>query len=69
MAVAQVARGFGLEVQECSSRGELAAALDTSLDEPGIRVLVVELPSRDENVDLHAALSAGIVAACRPLLG
>ena len=69
VAIAQVARGFGLEVQECSSKSELAAALDASLDQPGIRVLVAELPSRDENVDLHATLSAGIAAACLPLLG
>ncbi len=57
-----VARAFGHEGQRVSTAHELRAAIDEGLDRVGLSVIVVDVPSREENVALHDAL-VGEVAA------
>jgi 2-succinyl-5-enolpyruvyl-6-hydroxy-3-cyclohexene-1-carboxylate synthase len=67
--VARVAAGFGVEVLEVSSVAGLDQALTGSLGSPGMRVLVVDVPDRDTNVELHAALVARVGEVARSALG
>jgi 2-succinyl-5-enolpyruvyl-6-hydroxy-3-cyclohexene-1-carboxylate synthase len=48
-----VARAFGHEGVRVATMARLRAALDAALDRTGLTVIVVDVPSRDENVRLH----------------
>ena len=57
---AQVARGFGIETHEADSLEELSAMLEDSMDRPGMRVLVVRVPEREDNLEVHRLFNEAI---------
>ncbi|MGC8510173.1 MAG: thiamine pyrophosphate-dependent enzyme, partial [Acidimicrobiales bacterium] len=57
-----VARAFGHRSERVATADALRAAIDAGLGRAGLSVLVVDVPSREENVALHDAL-VGEVAA------
>jgi 2-succinyl-5-enolpyruvyl-6-hydroxy-3-cyclohexene-1-carboxylate synthase len=64
--VAAVAAGFGLgttEVGPDNGGAALAGALAATVGVPGVHVVRVLLPDRDENVAVHDAVVAAVVAA------
>lgn len=62
-SIAAVAAGFGHAVASVGSNEELAQVLDSSIGKPGIKVVVCELSSRDENVVVHEQLNKAIAHA------
>jgi 2-succinyl-5-enolpyruvyl-6-hydroxy-3-cyclohexene-1-carboxylate synthase len=48
-----IATSFGHRAQRVATRSQLRAALDTALGQPGLSVIVADVPTRDENVRLH----------------
>ena len=60
----EVARAFGHRALRVTSRSALVEAIDDGLSTPGLSVVVAHVPSRDENVRIHAALNDGV---CRLL--
>jgi 2-succinyl-5-enolpyruvyl-6-hydroxy-3-cyclohexene-1-carboxylate synthase len=48
-----IARAFGHEGVRVAALSQLRAALDAALDRSGLSVIVVDVPTRDENVRLH----------------
>ncbi|HEY2215524.1 MAG TPA: 2-succinyl-5-enolpyruvyl-6-hydroxy-3-cyclohexene-1-carboxylic-acid synthase [Acidimicrobiales bacterium] len=56
--ISEVARGFGLKVEEISNTQELASALASLGDGPSL--LRVKVPNRSENVALHDAINQAV---------
>jgi len=50
-----IANAFGHEGQRVTTLSQLRAALDGALGRDGLAVIVADVPSRDENVQLHDA--------------
>ena len=48
-----IAHAFGHEAVRVAALSQLRAALDAALDRSGLSVIVVDVPTRDENVRLH----------------
>jgi 2-succinyl-5-enolpyruvyl-6-hydroxy-3-cyclohexene-1-carboxylate synthase len=48
-----IARAFGHEGLRVSTLSQLRVALDAAIDRSGLTVIVADVPSRDENVQLH----------------
>jgi 2-succinyl-5-enolpyruvyl-6-hydroxy-3-cyclohexene-1-carboxylate synthase len=61
--VAQVARGFGLEVHDVSTVEEVEAALNVTALTQGPALILVRVRSRAENVDLHDAINQAVLEA------
>lgn len=59
-APAMVARGFGCDVIEADTIDAVRQGLETSIGRPGMRVIVVEVPDREANRELHESLNAAI---------
>ena len=57
-----VARAFGHGGERIATADGLRAAIDAGLTRPGLSVLVVDVPSREENVTLHDALVDEVAA-------
>lgn len=62
--VAAVARGFGLEVADVGTAGELAAALAEGVGRHPLAVVRARVPGRAANAALHERLWAAVGAAC-----
>ncbi len=58
--VGEVARGFGLEVHEVTTRGQLEAALDVTVASRTAAVVRVRVGGRKENVALHDAINQAV---------
>ena len=63
----KVASAFGHTSQQVSSANELQSALLRALAEPGLSVIVAEMPSRNSNVVAHERLNAEIVELAQAL--
>lgn len=57
----RVVESFGHQALSVTSVGELRVALDKALSSTGLSVVVVELPTRDDNVALHQAWNDAVV--------
>ena len=66
--VADVARGFGLDVAEVTTPSALNEALDQFSGLPGTHVVVVKVPSREENLEVHRRLNEAVAQAVKPVL-
>jgi 2-succinyl-5-enolpyruvyl-6-hydroxy-3-cyclohexene-1-carboxylate synthase len=69
VSVEAVAAGFGLPAVSVASLAELAQALEGCVGAEGARVIVVDAPSRDDNVAVHEALNLAVGRAARVALG
>jgi len=67
-SVAEVVHGFRVPVTTVSTKEALGDALDAQVGVPGLRVVVVDAPSRDENVSVHAEINAVVARAVRERL-
>ena len=56
----EVARAFGHRSLRVDSRTRLVDALDEALTAPGVTVVVAQVPTREENVRIHAQLNDGV---------
>jgi 2-succinyl-5-enolpyruvyl-6-hydroxy-3-cyclohexene-1-carboxylate synthase len=65
--VAEVGRGFGLEVYEVTSLSQL----DVALNQPAPALIRVRVPGRPENVALHDAINqaVGVALSSRSVTG
>jgi 2-succinyl-5-enolpyruvyl-6-hydroxy-3-cyclohexene-1-carboxylate synthase len=61
--IAAVANGFGHRVREVATRGEFKEALNWGLSTPCLSVVVVQLPTREKNRQLHDELTKRFNAA------
>jgi 2-succinyl-5-enolpyruvyl-6-hydroxy-3-cyclohexene-1-carboxylate synthase len=68
VSVGDVARGFGLDVADVSSLGELDDALAVA-ERGRRRVLRVGVPSRPENVELHSRIHETVALEVKAELG
>jgi len=62
-SVAEVVRGFGIELHQASRLDELSDLLKRHGSQAGFRVIHLALASREENLKLHRALGEGSKAA------
>jgi 2-succinyl-5-enolpyruvyl-6-hydroxy-3-cyclohexene-1-carboxylate synthase len=70
--VAEVAAGFGWQVDECSADGEDSGfedLLEARIAEGSLSVIRVRLPQRAENVVVHRQINAAIVSAVEATMG
>jgi 2-succinyl-5-enolpyruvyl-6-hydroxy-3-cyclohexene-1-carboxylate synthase len=65
--LSKVAAAFGHACMKVSSNEELQNALLRALAEPGLSVIVAEMPSRNSNVEAHAQLNSEIVELAQAL--
>ncbi len=63
VSIEEVARGFGIATRSAATRLELDDALTQSRTAGGVTVVIATVPDRDENVEIHEALHAGVGAA------
>ena len=61
--VADVARGFGLDVPDVGSAGELDGALGATVGSAGLSVVRARVPDRVENVALHDRIHRAVADA------
>jgi len=61
--VSEVARGFGLEVADANTPGELEDALEAAVGNGRLSVVRARVPGRKENVALHDRIHAAVARA------